>query len=855
MEVITTHTNTDFDAFASMLAVRRLYRGAVAALPGSLNRNVREFFRLHADELDVAETGRVDHDAIERLIVVETVHAERLGEFEPVARRPGVEVVAFDHHQPERPDWIDPENLVISDDGALTTTLVGILAEREIEPTPLEATVFALGIHEDTGSLTYPGVTQRDADALAWCLRHGARQDMIAAYLHTPLAVSERALFEALLGALKPHEARGFEVLVAAVAWPEYVDGVSNLVHKIVDLTDARALVALVEMSGRVVCVVRTRGDDLNAAAIAEALGGGGHAQAASAVFHGPLADARKRALAALEAAVRRPLTAAEIMSRPPRFVAPDDPVAHAMVECQRHRQSAIQVGDARRLAGVVTREDLDKAVGHGLSHAPVKSVMHTSVVTCDEDAPLAELQRLVAATPAGRVPVVRRGEVVGVVTRSDLLRALEEPVGDDAPEVPPAPNLRDRLLALEDLTAVFEAIQAVGESFEGVYLVGGAVRDLLMGEPSFDVDIAVEGDGITFGRALAQALGGRASTHPKFRTAVVLAPDGARIDVATTRTEFYDYPAALPRVERATLRQDLFRRDFTVNALAVSLKGEDFGRLVDFFGGLSDLGRGVVRVLHNLSFIDDPTRIFRAIRYENRYGFRMEAHTLALARACVDMNLVGELSSARLRDELQQLLGEKRVDAAVLRMGELGVASAVHPRLAADDEAVRLIGAVDGARERLAPAVPAWRLRLAVLARRLSSTEVYDWLDRLKVRRRDAERIADAVTVAPRLAALVADVEEAAEIRRLVEPHDPDGALLAVALAPPPARERLERYFRELRAVRLEITGGDLAGLGVTESPRVGEILGELLRRKLNGELDGRESELDAAKELAGAR
>jgi len=259
VDVITTHTNTDFDALASMLAARRLYPGAVAALPGSLNRNVREFVRLHADELGLAETGTVDHAAIERLIVVETVHAARLGEFEEVAQRQGVEVFAFDHHGSETPEWVDEGNLVVSDDGALTTTLVGILAEREIEPTPLEATAFALGIHEDTGSLTYPRVSQRDADARAWCLRHGAQQETIARYLHSPLGEEERALFEALLGAVETHGAGGFDVLVAAVAWPEYVDGISTLVHKAVDLTDARAFVALVEMDERVVCVARTR--------------------------------------------------------------------------------------------------------------------------------------------------------------------------------------------------------------------------------------------------------------------------------------------------------------------------------------------------------------------------------------------------------------------------------------------------------------------------------------------------------------------------------------------------------------------------------------------------------------------
>jgi tRNA nucleotidyltransferase (CCA-adding enzyme) len=849
VDVIVTHTNTDFDAFAAMLAARRLYPGAAVALSGSLNRNVREFYRLHAEELAIAEPGRVDLDRIERLIVVETTNPERLGDFERVARDPKVETVVFDHHGEDEPlDWVKPENVVRSTDGALTTTLAGILAEREIVPTPLEATVFALGIHEDTGSLGYPGVTLRDAEALAWCLRHGASQDMIAQYLHAPLAEGERALLDALLAAAETERVEGFEVLVTAVSWPEYVDGISNLAHKIVDLTDCRALVCLVEMDDRVFCVVRTRVAELDAAAIAAALGGGGHAQAASAIHRGSLEDARRRVLEALPGAVSRRLTAGDVMSRPARFVSPEDTVAHAMVLCQRHRQSGIQVGDAARLVGIVTREDLDRQIGHGLSHAPVKSIMSSEVVTCDEATPLPELMRLLGSSDAGRVPVVRDGAVVGVVTRSDLLRALEEPGAEGAERA--ALNLADKLDALSDLQPVFEAVQAVGERFEGVYLVGGAVRDVLMGEPNFDVDIAVEGDGIAFGQALARALGGRAVPHEKFGTAIVKYA-GGRVDVASTRTEFYDYPGALPTVEQASIRQDLYRRDFTVNAMAVSLKGGDFGRLVDYFGGYRDLEHGVVRVLHNLSFIDDPTRIFRAIRYENRYGFRMDAHTAALARACVEMDLVGELSSARLRDELQALLSEERVGDAVLRMAELGIDRAVHPHLAADEEAVRLIETLDELRARYAPEAPSWRLRLAALARRLPPDELYEWFDRLKLRRRDADLIADAVAVAPRLRELVAGAEEPAALRALIEPHDPDGALLALAGVDEPAAARLRRYFEELRGVRLEISGGDLAKLGVGESPRVGAILEELLRRKLNGELDGRAAEIEAAKKL----
>ncbi len=287
-EVIATHGNTDFDAFAAMLAARRLYPDAVVCVPGTLNKNVKEFYRLHADELDAVEASRLALDAVRRLIVVETQHASRLGELEQVALDPDVEKAVFDHHTGEPlPEWVAPENAVLSEDGALTTTLVGILAEREIAVSPLEATAFALGIHEDTGSLTYASATQRDADALAWCLRHGARQAEIATYLHVPLAEGERDLLSALLAALESHRVAGIELLVAAVRWPEHVDGISNLAHKIVDLTDCKGLVLLVEMDERVFCVTRSRTPELDAAELARVLGGGGHAQAASAIFRG----------------------------------------------------------------------------------------------------------------------------------------------------------------------------------------------------------------------------------------------------------------------------------------------------------------------------------------------------------------------------------------------------------------------------------------------------------------------------------------------------------------------------------------------------------------------------------------
>jgi tRNA nucleotidyltransferase (CCA-adding enzyme) len=849
-QVIATHGNTDFDAFGAMLAARLLYPDAVVAV-GTLNRNVRDFYRLHAEELGaIAEVGRLELDAIRRLVVVEVATASRLGELESVALDPDVETVLFDHHGDEAvPEWVSGDAAVLSSDGALTTTLVGIVAERELDPTPLEATAFALGIHEDTGSLTYVTTTQRDVDALSWCVRHGARQELVNEYLHTPLASGERGLLNALMEGLEAVTASGEEVLVAALQWPEYVDGVSNLAHKIVDLTDARALVLLVEMDERVFVVVRSRTASLDAAAIAGAFGGGGHARAASAIARTGLDDARRRVVELLASAASRTRTARDVMSTPARSVEPTASVRDAMTLCQRHGQSGVFVVEDGRLVGGVSREDLDKAVGHDLGHAPVRGIMSSRVVSADEDTTVAELRTLVTSAEDGRVAVLRDAALVGVVSRADLLRELE---GTIAAPAEPVTSIASELRSAPRVAAMLDAVATLTDAADGVYVVGGTVRDILLGEESFDVDIAVEGDAIEFAYALARALGGRATPHRKFGTAVVSYGENEHIDVVTTRTEFYDAPGALPTVERAGLREDLFRRDFTINAMAASLAAHDFGRLVDPFGGRRDLEAGVLRVLHNLSFIDDPTRIFRGIRYEARYGLRFDDHSARLLRGCIEMGLVGDLSTSRLRDELVALLEDPGAPQGIRRLGELGADHAVHPRLAGDDEAANLFATALRLRAELGVEIPVWRIGVAVLARELTSDEAYDWLERLKIRRRDAEHIVASITVAPRIVQRLRSEElEPAQVVSLVEPFAPDAPLLALAYED---RPELREYFVRLRAVHLEIGGADLKALGLAESPRIGEILGELRRRKLNGELAGREEELAAARELATA-
>ena len=281
----------------------------------------------------------------------------------------------------------------------------------------------------------------------------------------------------------------------------------------------------------------------------------------------------------------------------------------------------------------------------------------------------------VLARDPLGRVPVVRArtdapvavADVIGVVTRSDVLRALH--AGGEAARRRRRRSLAAQLGAPRPRRPAAPRCRRWRPPIAAPIWSAARCATCCSASAASDIDIAVEGDGIEFARELA-----RAARRPRARPPEV--PDGRdrgrapgdgraralRVDVASTRTEFYDYPAALPKVEHATIRGDLARRDFSINAMAVSLNPRDFGALLDFFGGLDDLRRKRIRVLHNLSFIEDPTRIFRAVRYEDRYGFRMDRHTLALARACSEMDLIGDLSSARLRDELVALLDEPRI-------------------------------------------------------------------------------------------------------------------------------------------------------------------------------------------------
>jgi tRNA nucleotidyltransferase (CCA-adding enzyme) len=405
--------------------------------------------------------------------------------------------------------------------------------------------------------------------------------------------------------------------------------------------------------------------------------------------------------------------------------------------------------------------------------------------------------------------------------------------------------ELPERLSALRGMDRILPALDGAPPCF----LVGGAVRDLLLGREPVDIDVAVEGDAEAVAALLAEALGGEVVVHERFGTATVVAGGADAVNLARTRRETYAAPGALPDVEPASLVDDLARRDFTVNAMALELvaaPGGHGGTLVDPHDGRRDLRDGLIRVLHRGSFSDDPTRLLRAVRYAARLGFALEADTEQWARAAVADGAPATVSGSRIRDELIDLLAENEAPRAVELLRDLGIDRALHPDLRADPKPVA--SAKLGAAE--TGADPALAALAALATDRLGQGDLAAWIDRLGLGSGQRDAVLRAARRAPELVEGLRRELRPSELRALLDGEPPEALALALALGAP--AEPILGFVSRLSGVRLEITGADLLAAGLRESPALGRALEETLARKLDGEVDGREDELRVALSIA---
>lgn len=859
MEVILTHENADFDAIASLLAAAKLRPGAKPVLPRRINRNVRHFITLYWDVLPFIRPADLPRRG--RITKVTLVDTQGLASQRGMDRHPNVLVI--DHHAVSddlNPGWVFEGDAV----GATVTLLVERFLERGIQPTPIEATLMLLGIYEDTGSLSYSTTTARDLRCAAWLLEHRADMGLLVRFLHHPLSDEQRTLYEQLQGAAELHQFDGQSVVVAAVTAAAYVEEISTLAHKMRDLYEPSALFLLVQLEQHIQLVSRSTVDTIDVGAVAAHFGGGGHARAAAAIIKDmDLSQARQELLRILPDHVMPLLTVAEIMSHGLETLSVDATINEAHERVVRFGYEGYPVVDQGKVVGLLTRRAIDRALQHKLGSAAVGRFMTLGDVSVRPDDSISILQSVMMEHGWGQIPVVSPddGRIMGIVTRTDVIK-LWEP----RPRKSELDEVRARLETLvpgpllELIRKVSQVAQEIGVQ---IYLVGGLVRDLLLGISNMDIDIVVEGDAIALARLLVKSYGGRIRTHGRFGTAKWLLEGDfwelrgvdsgeacqlpKTIDFVTARTEFYESPTALPQVAQGSIKGDLHRRDFTINTLAIRLNPHRFGELLDFYGGKRDLDSGVIRVLHSLSFIDDPTRILRAVRFEQRLDFQIEPRTEELMNQSVA--LLDRITGDRIRHELEQLLREPSPERGFARLNELGVLAQIHPALSFDDWAeerfVRLREVLQEPEWNLA--VDEYLVELAhfgVLTFRMDMQSLEALERRLRVRRATVEHVGQLHALRGDFERLMA-AETPTAAFEILQVYSRQALLMAyVAADSPVARELLGRYVCVWARVKPATTGRELIALGLPPGPLYGEVLEKLLFARLDGRITTDEEE-----------
>lgn len=863
MQCVTTHDNADFDTFASMVAVKKLYPEARLVFSGSIEARLKDAIGVVELPYPIDRLKDIEQnlEKIKTLILVDVRQASRIGIFASIINRPGVEVHVYDHH-PSTDDDVPATVLCVEPYGSTTTVLTHILKKRGVAITPSEATIMMAGIYEDTGSLSYVSTTVADFEAAGHLLSCGADLPAVTALLRRELTPDEVGLLNEFLQSGAVYSICGVDVLIVSGYLERYAGDISTIAHKVVEIEGARSLFMLADSSDRVHVICRSRAPEVDVGAVMRLLGGGGHAYAASATIKGiTLIQAKERLLAALRKTIKPLTTAADIMSHPAITVGPAMTIQDAGGLMRRYNINAAPVVDEGGLHGVITRQVVDRAVHHGLGAAPISDCMTTDCETVEPETSVDEIREKVVSHGARLLPVVKGHEVAGVITRTDLLKLLQDGLRREAGAGTGKPRSLGRLMRERLPKWAFDMLKEAGEVAAGLgckaYLVGGFVRDLLLHRDNLDIDIVIEAggggaDGIAFAAALAKRRGARVKEHQRFKTAVVIFADGFKIDVATARLEYYDRPGSLPTVEQSSLKLDLYRRDFIMNTLAVGLNPGRFGELIDFFGARRDIKEKTIRVLHNLSFVEDPTRMLRAVRFSVKFGFKIGKHTLNLMKNSVKLGVFKDLAGVRLFEELKSILAEETSAVAINALHSHGILAIIHAGITWDVEREAYF---ERAKETLAwhellytkETVEEWLVLFLALTDPLSDAELKELSERLMMSGRRIftviESRRDGIRALGRIGAGLA--LKNSEVYELLHPLPLEVTLYLMARAEKEAcRKAISVYITRLAGIRCELTGADLKEMGLAEGPAIGHTLEALFKMRCDNEITTREEE-----------
>ena len=889
MDLILCHQTADFDSLGAAVGLSLLKKGAKIVLTGGTHPTVGEFLALHRDEFPLIELRSVTPEHIRSLYIPDTQKRDRLGKAANWFDLPNItHLEIFDHHQDLDSD-IDGI-IHLEEVGAITTVIVELLQRAKIIPTISGATVMALGVHVDTGSLTYTQSTSRDARALAWLMEMGANVKTIAQYVDPGLSPELQTLLQQALSDLVVTEILGYKIASVLLKTEDFVRGLSSLTSRLIDLSESDALLLGHQYSkkdsNKLTVIGRSRIRETNLNQLFTPYGGGGHSQAASmTVLTNEPAAIFEQLVEELRSQIPEPPTARDLMSSPVRTIRPDTTIEQAQRILFRYGHSGLSVVDATgKLTGVISRRDLDLALHHGFSHAPVKGYMTRNLKTITPKTTLPEIESLMVTYDVGRLPVLEGAELIGVVTRTDVLRQLHqnrEELELTDNKIPATscllPTLKNRLARPIWQLLSYIATEAQNRGWN-LYLVGGGVRDLLLiedDEPLLlqDIDLVVDGfhraaddeAGVTLANTIQEKYPqSRLSIHGEFQTAALLwhkdpVLGNLWVDIATARTEFYPYPAANPEVEASSIRQDLYRRDFTINALAIRLttprKGEFSrkGDLLDFFGGLIDLRSRSIRVLHANSFIEDPTRIYRAVRFAVRLQFTIESQTEEYIKYAINSGVYERLRlsdrqapalTTRLRAELKYILQANYWKPALKLLADLGALRCLHRDLQLTPQlwwqiryVSRWLRYLDSQHK-----LQHWSIRLEILICALPVAEREIVALNLQLPKDSIQRVKQLDSIETAVVKQLPDCQLSSQIYWLLHSYKYIDLILLAVKSDRVNRRTIWQYLTQLSQIQPILNGNDLKKLGYKPSPQFKQMLDDLLAATLDRKITNRQ-------------
>ncbi|MDA3129167.1 CBS domain-containing protein [Aliibacillus thermotolerans] len=672
MDIILTHNHMDFDALSSLVAASKLHEEAAMVLPKQQNDQVQQFLAIYRDSFPFLTENEVNWEDVHHVILTDVNTLRRT-----VAHQKNVSpttITVYDHHPLSQDERDDNITYFIEPVGAATTILLEKIIEQNIEITAIEATLFALGLYSDTGSFTYPSTTARDFQAALFLMEQGMQLEIVQRFFDETLSASAQRIFQHYLANAKSIELDGLEIVISTHSTNEFVGNLNVITNRVLETLGIDAIFTITEMKNKVFIIGRSASERIDVLPLIKQVGGGGHRKAASAsIKQGDMETIIRELKQHMKKIIRPSITAELLMSSPVKTITDDTTIDDAKELMLRYGHNGLPiVNQKEEIVGIISRRDIDKATRHGLGHAPVKGYMSPKPITVSRTTPFEKMQQLMIQYNIGRLPVVEEQKVVGIVSRTDIIEEMHRFTSEEKEGTKNIRKEMEKWLTPETLAVVKKAGELATKKNVKAYMIGGIVRDLLLNRPNEDIDVVIEGDAISFAIDFAKQIDGTVHQHESFRTATVETKEGISIDFTTSRTEYYEKPAALPTVLYSNIKEDLSRRDFTLNAIAASILPDTFGDVLDYFHGVEDIENKRLQVLHNLSFIEDPTRILRGIRFEARYSFRMSQETEALIEN--SLSSIASLSKERIQSELKIVFQETDPIWSMNRLNELGV-------------------------------------------------------------------------------------------------------------------------------------------------------------------------------------